>query len=49
MDEIDRLEAELLAAMRELLIRDSNAVVRVMKCLEQASVPIVWPKLKIAG
>lgn len=44
MDEITRLEIELDSVLRELLIKDPNAVLRVMKCLEQASLPVVWLK-----
>ncbi len=49
MDEITRLEIELDALLRELLTKDPNAVLRVMKCLEQASIPVVWPKLSLAS
>lgn len=49
MDEITRLEIELDSVLRELLQKDPNAVMRVMRALEQASLPVVWPKLQLAG
>lgn len=49
MDEVTRLEAELDSVLRELLIKDPDAVLRVLLCLQQASLPVVWPNLKLAG
>lgn len=49
MDEVTRLENELNALLRELLDKDPDAVLRVMLCLQQASIPVVWPKLDLAG
>lgn len=49
MDEITRLEIELDAVLRELLEKDPNAVLRVLLTLQQASLPVVWPKINLAG
>lgn len=49
MDEITRLEIELLSTMKELLVKDPDAVLRVMLCLQQAGLPTVWPKLELVA
>ncbi len=49
MDEVDRLETELLAVMKELLEKDPDAVLRVLLCLQQAGLPTCWPKLQMVG
>lgn len=49
MDEVTRLEIELQSLLKELLIKDPDAVLRVLLCLQQAGLPTVWPKLELAG